>query len=62
MGLVEIGDYLINTRYLQYSYMAPGGVVITFGEGTSTRTITVTPEQWQAFKQSLSDEIVSPTR
>jgi hypothetical protein len=60
--LVKAGDWIINTRYIQYATMAPGGFVVTFGEGPSTKTANLTPEQWNELKQNIARAEAGPPR
>ena len=44
MALVKMGNWIINTRYIQYAAIGPDGVSVTFGEGASVKTATLSKE------------------
>lgn len=60
--LVKVGDWIINTRYIQYASMAPGGFALTFGEGPSVKTANLTTEQWNELKQNITRVEARPSR
>ena len=44
MALAIMGNWIINTHYIQYASLGPNGVEVTFGEGPSVKTVTISNE------------------
>ena len=62
MALAKLGEWIINTRYLQYASIGPAGVSVTFGEGPSVKTVTVTQEGWKEFRDNIAKAEAGPSR
>ena len=41
MSFIKIGEYTINSRYIQYAKEHHGKMLITFGEGSATESTTI---------------------
>jgi hypothetical protein len=62
MALAKMGDWIINTHYIQYASVGPNGVAVTFSEGPSTKTVTITHEGWKEFKDNIAKSEAGPFR
>ena len=62
MGLVKTGNWIINTRYIQYAAIVPDGVLVTFGEGASVKTVSLSKEGWVEFKDNIAKVESGPLR
>jgi hypothetical protein len=54
MSFIKIGEYTINSRYIQYAKEHHGKMVITFGEGSATESTTISKEEWEAVQRSIA--------
>ena len=54
MSFIKIGEYTINSRYIQYAKEHHGNMLITFGEGSATESATISKEEWEAVQRSIA--------
>ena len=54
MSFIKIGEYTINSRYIQYAKEHHGKMLITFGEGSATESATISKEEWEAVQRSIA--------
>lgn len=47
MEFVTIGEYTVNTAYIQYALEYHGDMKVIFGSGAKPSSATVTHEQWK---------------
>jgi hypothetical protein len=53
MTFIHIAEYTVNTDYIQYACEHQGRIVVLFGEGSSTKSASITKEQWDAIVQTV---------
>ena len=62
MALAIMGNWIINTHYIQYASLGPNGVEVTFGEGPSVKTVTISNEGWKEFQDRIAKSAAGPFR
>jgi len=53
MTFIQIGEYTVNTDYIQYAQPHHGDILVVFGEGSAIKSASVTKEQWDAIVQTV---------
>jgi hypothetical protein len=53
MTFIQIGEYTVNTEYIQYAHEHHGNILVVFGEGSAIKSTTVSKEQWDAIVQTV---------
>jgi hypothetical protein len=62
VALVKTGNWIINTRYIQYVTIVLDGVLVTLGEGASVKTVSLSKEGWVEFKDNIAKVEAGPPR
>jgi hypothetical protein len=53
MTFIQIGEYTVNPEYIQYAHEENGRMLVVFGDGSSTKSASITKEQWDAIVQTV---------
>lgn len=54
MHFIKAADYVINWEYFQYAQVVGDTAVVTFGEGTGTRSLNVPLQEWKAILRDFA--------